>query len=169
MKKTKKYAVAAILLLLGGGALAGLLSPQHKIETQIEIAASPERVWSMLTDTAAYPSWNPFIRELNGPLKVDHRLTVRLGGDETNGGMTFYPEIVTLVAGQRLQWIGRLWGLPGFFTGTHDFEIVPTNHGTVFRQSEAFSGVLLWFYDVETVRAEFIKMNRALKNRAELP
>ncbi|MFW7268179.1 SRPBCC family protein [Gluconacetobacter sp. Hr-1-5] len=141
--------------------------PRRHIDTQIEIATSPERVWSVLTDMAAYPSWNPFIRKLTGRLEPRQRLTVCLGGDKAGGGMVFHPEVVTVMPGQRLQWIGRLWGLPGLLTGTHDFEITQTGHGTLFRQSEAFAGILLWFYDVETVRAEFIKMNQALKSRAE--
>ena len=34
----------------------------HQIVTQMDIAASPERVWSILMDFPAYPQWNPFIR-----------------------------------------------------------------------------------------------------------
>ena len=30
----------------------------HQIVTQIDIAASPERVWSILMDFSAYPQWN---------------------------------------------------------------------------------------------------------------
>nr|WP_255305408.1 SRPBCC family protein [Acidithiobacillus ferrivorans] len=33
----------------------------HQIETNIEITATPERVWSILMDFPAYPQWNPFI------------------------------------------------------------------------------------------------------------
>jgi uncharacterized protein YndB with AHSA1/START domain len=31
----------------------------HQIVTQIDIATSPERVWSILMDFPAYPQWNP--------------------------------------------------------------------------------------------------------------
>jgi uncharacterized protein YndB with AHSA1/START domain len=31
------------------------------LHTEIEIEASPDRVWKTLTDFAAYPDWNPFI------------------------------------------------------------------------------------------------------------
>lgn len=143
------------------------LSPRRSVATQIEIAASPERVWSVLTETDTYPSWNPFIRKLTGQLAPRETLTVCLGGDKVGREIVFRPKVVTVITRQRLQWVGRLWGIPGLFTGKHDFEITQTGRGTLFRQSEAFSGVLLWFYDVETVRAEFIKMNRALKTRAE--
>jgi len=165
MKNTPNYVVAAFSLFLGGLSLASVLSPRHEIKTQIEIAASSDRVWAVLTDTAAYPSWNPFIRKLTGYLAAGQRLTVSLG----SGGMVFHPKVVAVLPGQRLQWNGRLWGLPGLFTGIHSFEIIPTNHGTIFLQSETFSGMLLWFYDAETVRAEFAKMNRALKTRIEAP
>lgn len=86
--------------------------PRRNIDTQIEIAASPEHVWSALTDTAAYPSWNPFIRKLTGRLEPRQRLTVCLGGDRAGGGMVFHPEVVAVMPGRRLQWIGRLRGCP---------------------------------------------------------
>jgi uncharacterized protein YndB with AHSA1/START domain len=33
-----------------------------ELHTEIEIDASAERVWDILTDFASYPQWNPFIR-----------------------------------------------------------------------------------------------------------
>jgi polyketide cyclase/dehydrase/lipid transport protein len=42
-------------------------TPMHEIQSQIEIAAPRERVWSILADFPSYPSWNPFIRSIDGP------------------------------------------------------------------------------------------------------
>jgi hypothetical protein len=48
-------------------------TPMHEIQSQIEIAARRERVWSILTDFPSYPSWNPFIRSIDEPV-VGHLL-----------------------------------------------------------------------------------------------
>ena len=36
----------------------------HKLQTEIEIDADADRVWTILVDFAAYPEWNPFTGSL---------------------------------------------------------------------------------------------------------
>ncbi|VVB87011.1 Polyketide cyclase / dehydrase and lipid transport [uncultured archaeon] len=37
-----------------------------ELRTEIEIQASADRVWQILTDFASFPEWNPFIRRAKG-------------------------------------------------------------------------------------------------------
>src|SRR5688500_291863 len=48
------------------------------MHTEIAIQATPERVWEVLTDFAAYPTWNPFIPHLAGRAAVGTSLDVQL-------------------------------------------------------------------------------------------
>ena len=41
----------------------------RELRTEIEIAATPDRVWEVLSDLTAYPDWNPFIKEASGKLE----------------------------------------------------------------------------------------------------
>ncbi len=49
-----------------------------QLRTEIEIAASPERVWQALLDFARYPEWNPYVKAVEGKLGVGERLTLTL-------------------------------------------------------------------------------------------
>ena len=40
------------------------------LEAAIKIAATPERVWAVLTDLEKYTEWNPFIKNAKGEVKV---------------------------------------------------------------------------------------------------
>jgi uncharacterized protein YndB with AHSA1/START domain len=35
----------------------------RQLRAEVEVEASPERIWEVLTDFAAYRQWNPFIVE----------------------------------------------------------------------------------------------------------
>ena len=141
----------------------------HRLEAEIEIGATPERVWSILTDFPAYPEWNPFIRFVRGVPEPGARLVVRI---EPSGasGMTFHPIVLAATRNQELRWLGRFI-LPGLFDGDHCFTLRPIAAGRIlFRQSELFSGLMVSSFrsrlDGETKRG-FKEMNRALKERAE--
>ena len=48
------------------------------VETGIDIAAPPWRVWRVLTDFDAYPAWNPFLTRVQGRPEQGARLRVRV-------------------------------------------------------------------------------------------
>jgi len=141
----------------------------HQLNTEIEINAVPDRVWTILTDFAAYPEWNPFIKFIHGAPQQGARLEVRIQPSGTKG-MTFRPTVLVADTGRELRWLGRLL-FPGVFDGEHRFVIKPVAAGKVrFQQSEQFTGILVPMFrsslDQDTKRG-FEEMNLALKSRAE--
>ncbi len=141
----------------------------RQLVTEIDIKARASRVWEILTDFEAYPSWNPFIRKIAGEPRVGSRLDVTMEPPGTKP-MRFTPTVLAVRPNRELRWKGKLY-VPGLFDGEHSFVIEPTNKSTVhFIQHERFSGLLvpfLWkMLDTKT-RKGFVAMNKALKSRAE--
>ena len=115
----------------------------RQLESEVEVQASPERVWEVLTNFAAYPDWNPFI--------------VR---------------VLEAEPARRLRWLGHLL-VPGLFDGEHRFTIEPAGPGRArVTQQETFRGLLapllLAFIAGPTLEG-FRQMNRALEARPEAP
>ena len=140
-----------------------------ELRSHIEIEAPAARVWQVLTDFAAYPEWNPFIRRVNGRPEVDEQLVVRMRPSGTKG-MTFRPTVLKAEPNRQLRWLGHLL-MPGLFDGEHVFEIEELDQDRVlFTQREIFRGLLVPLLarslDRDTQRG-FEEMNRALRERAE--
>ena len=140
-----------------------------EIHTEIEINATPERVWQILTDFDALPEWNPFMRRASGEVEVGARLEVFL---QPSGGrgMTFRPTVVEATPNREFRWLGNL-GVRGLFDGEHSFTIEPLGENRVrFVQRESFRGLLvplLLLMVEKDTRRGFEEMNQALKTRAE--
>ena len=140
-----------------------------ELHSEIEIDASVERVWDILTDFASYPQWNPFIRSISGELKVGQRLEVRLEPPDSRG-ITLRPTVLRAEPNHLMRWVGHVW-VPGLFDGEHSLATHPLGKNRVrFVQHEAFKGVLVSLLarslDKNTLRG-FEEMNEALKERAE--
>jgi len=139
------------------------------IETEIEINASAETVWQILTSFNQYASWNPFIRSINGKASTGEELNVQI---QPPGGkcMSFNPQVMTVIPKREFSWVGRVL-FPGLFDGHHCFRIIPISKDRVrFIHSESFSGLLsaiILKLVGDSTYAGFIEMNEALKNQAE--
>jgi hypothetical protein len=139
----------------------------HTISTSIRIEAEPERVWAILMDFPAYPTWNPFIIGIEGEARPGAGLIVKMRppGSEPQ---TFKPGVVTVDPPSTLVWRGSL-AIPGMFTGEHSFRLTREGDSTSFHHAEHFSGLLVPVLKKMLARTEegFHQMNSALKARAE--
>ena len=108
-----------------------------EINTEILINASPEKVWSVLTNFQNYPKWNPFVKSLTGNVKVGNKIKVVMPG------MTFKPTVLAFEQPKEFGWLGHLF-FSGLFDGEHSFVLIDNKNGTTtFRQNEKFKGVLV--------------------------
>ncbi|WP_414657115.1 SRPBCC family protein [Deinococcus sp. VB343] len=160
------------IVLLGGLVLLALwwaTRQSRDVEAETVIDASPERVWRVMADTAAYPEWNPVIVRLTGELRAGETVEfVNRGLDGQT--MTFRPRILKAEAGRELRWLGHLW-VPGLFDGEHYFVLSALPGGkTRLQHGEHFRGVLVpavsgWLD--RAIRPNYARLNAALKERAE--
>jgi hypothetical protein len=140
-----------------------------ELYSEIEIQATDENVWQILTDFASFPQWNPFIRRVVGEPRVGTKLEVHIQPSGA-GGMTFRPTVLKAEPKRELRWLGHLL-IRGLFDGEHilTIELLAENR-LRFVQREIFTGVLVPLFasglDTDTRRG-FEEMNRALKERAE--
>jgi hypothetical protein len=141
---------------------------KRRIETSIEIDASPKKVWSILTDFAGMASWNPFIKSISGALAPGSTLAVHIA-PPGKSGMQFKPTVLAANRERELRWLGRVL-LPGIFDGEHYFLLEPIGSDrTRLTHGEKFSGILVGLFGGTLSATEngFQAMNVALKQRAE--
>jgi uncharacterized protein YndB with AHSA1/START domain len=74
------------------------------LETEIEINASPQTVWSVLDDIGRYPEWNPTVPKISGKTTVDSVVELLLVQPNTPD-LVLEPTIVRIVGARELRWI----------------------------------------------------------------
>jgi len=158
MKSTR---ILSILVVLP--ALLTLSSCKH-IYTDIDIKASPERVWRILADIERYPEWNPYHVKVTGTLAVGEQLDVTI--HKPNGKTVHIkPHVMRLEPMTELTWGG---GFKGLFHGEHVFLLEPAGEGiTRLVHKEDFVGIFVPFASLDAIDEGYRLMNRRLKERAE--
>ncbi len=136
---------------------------EYRASTTID--ASPERIWAILTDGAAYPEWEPNTVRIEGRIAPGEKLTAF---STLSPGRAFPVKVTEFVPHQKMTWTG---GMPfGLFTGERSFTLTPRGDGvTEFTLREVFTGPLLGLLgralpDLDTAFAQFAA---SLKRRAE--
>jgi hypothetical protein len=138
-----------------------------ELRTEIEIDASPETVWQILTDLAHYREWNPAYHAA-GQMQLGGKVDVILGPESK--GMTLHCVVIKVDPNRELRWKYHVIA-PALFSGDHSMWIEPLGERRVrFINREIFSGLLvpLQARDIDNIsRRDFEAMDQALKKRAE--
>jgi hypothetical protein len=170
--------IVAVILTMPSGdlGLAGaqpsvvtvpLTSSPEQPEGRVDIDASPQQVWMVLTDFPAYPIWNPFIYPVSGIPRPDSPLEMTLHPE--SGPVTYRATVVTAQPNRELSWTGQILSA-GVYAVTFIFTIEPlTGGGARLEARERGKGVapVSWGVGGDIPRG-LDQMAKALRNRAEL-
>jgi hypothetical protein len=139
------------------------------LKTSVDIGASAEQIWRLLTHFPEYPKWNPYLRGVIGPLEVGKRLRMRVRVPQGRVRIVT-ARVVKAIPAAELRW-RRKFLIKGLFDREHTFIMVSNSiKGTTFIQREEFSGVLAPLMAPFVAKKALLGlnlMNAALKKAAE--
>ena len=99
---------------------------------EIEIDASIDRIWQLLTDVDRWTDWHPLISEakLDGLFKVGTSFRWKSGGSE------IVSTLQEVEPQQRITWTGKVFGIQAI----HVWILEPQGDGAIVRTEESFEG-----------------------------
>ena len=134
-------------------------------EASSTISAAPDTIWAILTDGAAFPSWDSGVDRVEGRIAPGETIKVSV---KANPGRTFPVKVTEFKPGQRMVWSG---GMPlGLFKGVRTYTLSPQGNGTTtFTMREEYTGPMLpmiW-RSIPDLGPSFDQFTSGLKARAE--
>jgi uncharacterized protein YndB with AHSA1/START domain len=105
-----------------------------KSKREVEIAASPEVVWEVLTGFEHWPDWNPDVKSMSfqGPVAPGSEFRWKAGPG------TIVSTLEEVDRPRFIKWRGRTLSIKA----VHDWRFEPSNGGTRVETEESFSGFL---------------------------
>ena len=128
------------------------------------IETEPERVWSVLTDVAAWPAWDSGVTKVDGRVELGGKLTISVAA---NPGRAFPVRVIEVDQPARLVFRG---GMPlGLFTGERTYTLAREGGGTRFTMREEYTGPLagMIFKSIPDLNPSFRQFADGLKQRSE--
>ena len=104
----------------------------------VNIKATPEKLWALLTNAADFPRWNSTVKNITGDIAPGQRLAIRV---TTAPDREFKPRVTDFVPTERMVWSD---GFAPMFKGVRTYNLTPRGDGTTdFAMNEVFSGLML--------------------------
>jgi len=159
LKSKFMYILLTIIAVFAVLVFLGKKSAHH----EIMINASPEKVWSVLTETDKYDDWNPVMKLLEGEIKEGNKVKYRFTQDAEN--VSEIPSNVKKVVPNKL--LNQGGGLPLVLTFDHKYMLEASGNGTKLTIHEDYAGIGVNFWNPAPVEAAYGRLNAAIKERAE--
>jgi len=104
---------------------------------EVNIRATAERIWGLLTNANDFPRWNSTVTRVEGEIREGEKLRLHVPGTDR----TFTPKVSGVVPNRSMTWTG---GFAPMFLGVRTFELKPRkDDSTDFTMEERFSGIML--------------------------
>ena len=141
--------------------VAGLLI-KKSVRAEIVIKASPQEVWSTITNPSTYGEWNPIFVNYEGEFVEGNTLTLQMKMGDTPTPVQV--AVKDLVANERLHQGG---GYPVILTYDHNWYLESVPEGTKVTQYEYYTGLYVLFWDPTPAKLLYEEGNKNLKARLE--
>jgi hypothetical protein len=157
----------------------------RSVEESVVIAASPEKIWSVLMDTAGWSQWNSFVTNItveapHTRLRTGSRQSITIAPTPTTTE-SYVNTVARLVPREELRWHGCIghamvfntehWCLLELVQGEDEDGRGFERQQTRFTQGERFTGLLAPMIGMtgklEELRAGYARMNNDLKRHVE--
>jgi hypothetical protein len=129
------------------------------------IDASPDTIWSILTDAPRLSQWNSGIERVEGRIAPGETIKVY---SKVSPGRAFPVKVGDFEPGRGMRWRG---GMPlGLFKGVRTFSLAPQAGGTThFTMREEYSGPLtgMMWKSMPDLAPSFQQFASGLKQQAE--
>ena len=147
-------AVLMVLYLLG----------RKSVSTEVVIQATPNEVWSVLTDVAKVREWNQILIPLEGTLAKGNTLKYEFHQEE-GGKPAVMEALVKAIEPEQL--LNQQGGMQFLLTFDHKYILEPTDNGTRVRIEEYYRGIMVPFWNPQPVESAYHRLLLALKDRVE--
>jgi len=116
-----------------------------QLRTSVDIEATPELVWEVLTDVPAYPEWSPLITSAEGSFTAGGRVAFSFPRMNALLRTTVPARVLEVTPRRRLHYVLRFarLGIPGLLDTEHMLTIVPRDGGVQLWLEMRFRGLLL--------------------------
>jgi hypothetical protein len=119
-----------------------LKASHYAIHSEIQINASPEEVWEVLTDTGSYRDWSAFMVELDGKIANDNTITASFQLNPKKPRRVNIQHKIHVTDGSEFFWAEKG---PGGIRDNHHFRVEALPDGTSrFVQSDEIMQGLTW-------------------------
>jgi len=167
----KKFSLVVLGLIFAGIIFLAIKGNSvQEIKTEIDIAAPPSKVWSIIMDIDAWHEWSPIINASEGKPSIGSNLNITMMSDKKGeDGPNYSPVIIELKEQESFHWRAHM--MAGFiFTNDKIFKLEKTETGTHLTHIETFKGLMAPLMSgsvKKNVPSMLDSMNKALKNLAE--
>lgn len=114
-----------------GKAITSKKTFSRETSISIDINASAETIWSLLTNPADFPRWNSTVTSIDGKIALGEKIALKVKLDPKR---TFKLKVKEFTPNQHMRW--------GDAMGNRDYTLTANGNGTTFTMAEKIGGPL---------------------------